>query len=209
LPDAQAIGERSEEIEHFPRRLLPRVLALGAARHQEAQRGRAFSELDQDHANILDHREEHLAQALGLRRALVRIALRRRRPDLVHPCRAGDERRRIGAEASGDVVRIERMGAGEPDEQRRTHRPGIEFQAGDDHRRADRTVDQELAVAAALVPAALASVRERSFECAAVFVWIDAGERVEPIRDGFRRGGFSNGVRYGDHLQLPCSHYRL
>jgi hypothetical protein len=149
-------------------RLLPRFLALAPARHRGSAARRALRELDQHDANVLDHREQHLAQALGLRRALVRIALRRRRPDLVHPRRTGDERRGIGAEARGDVFRVERVGAGEPDEQCRAHRAGIELQAGDDHRRADRPVDQELAVAPALAAAALARVGERRLERGAI-----------------------------------------
>ena len=62
--------------------------------HQEAQRLRALGELDQHDADVLDHREQHLAQALRLRRALVGAARRRQRADFVHPRDAGDQRAR-------------------------------------------------------------------------------------------------------------------
>ena len=152
LPDAEPIGERGEQIEHLARRLLPRFHPLAAAGHQVAQRRGALRELDQHDADVLHHREQHLAQPLRLRRALRGVALRRRRADLVHPRRAGDERRRIGAEARRHIFGIERVGAGKTDQQRRAHGSGIELQAGDDHRGADRPVDQRLAVAAARVP---------------------------------------------------------
>ena len=76
-----------------------RAARLGIGGHQEAQRLRALGELDQHDADVLDHRQQHLAQPLGLRRALVGVTGLRQRADLVHPRDAADQRRDVGAEA--------------------------------------------------------------------------------------------------------------
>ena len=99
LPDAEAVGERREEIERLARGL-PRA-ALVVRADQEAQRLRALGELDQHDADVLDHRQQHLAQVLGLRVALLRVAaLAGDGADRAHARHADDELRDLGAEAA-------------------------------------------------------------------------------------------------------------
>ena len=106
LPDAEAVGERGEEVEHFARRVAAQAHVAG---HQEAQRLRALGELDQHDADVLDHRQQHLAQALRLRGALVGIARVGKHPDFVHPRDTRDQRGGVGAESRADVVGVERV----------------------------------------------------------------------------------------------------
>ncbi len=202
LPDAQPVGQRREEIEHLARGVLSRFGQFRASGHQEAQRRRPLRELDQHDADVLDHREQHLAQPLGLRGPLGRITLRRRGPDLVHPGDAGDERGDVVAEARDDLVRNERIGSREAREQRGPDRAGIELETGEDHRRPHGAVDQRLAVAAGRGAALLARVGQHRLERFAVLVGIDAAQRVEPRRDGLRRAGFLRGVQNGYHRRI-------
>ena len=65
LPDAQSIGERREHVLDLACRLLPQALVRI---HQIAQRLRALGELDQHHADVVDHGKQHLAQVFRLRR---------------------------------------------------------------------------------------------------------------------------------------------
>ena len=125
LPDAEAIGERREEVEHLARDL--RAPARIAA-HQRAQRLRALGELDEHHADVLDHREQHLAQVLRLRGALLLVAALGDGADAAHPRDAGDQRRDVVAEARAHVVGVERAGDGQSDQQRGADRVGVELQ---------------------------------------------------------------------------------
>ena len=155
-------GWRAARRDRAPRARRARA-ALGIAGHQVAQRLRALGELDQHDADVLDHRQQHLAQVLGLRRALVGVAAspaargsrpsaRRRRP-------ASRRRRRtspptvVGVE--GPARRAGRSAAP------REPVAGIELQAGEDRRRAERAIEQRLAVAAARIAAARARIVER------------------------------------------------
>ena len=104
LPDAEPVGERREELEHLVRGALA---PLRVAAHERSQRLRALGELDEDDANVLDHRKQHLAQVLRLRRALLLGGAFGRCANAAHARDAGDERRDFGAEARRDLVRVE------------------------------------------------------------------------------------------------------
>jgi len=103
LPDAEPVGERRKEVLHLAGGLLAQV---GVTGDEVAQRLRPLGELDQDDADVLDHRQQHLAQALGLRGALAGAPGDREHPDLVHPRDPCDQRGDVVAEARGDVVGV-------------------------------------------------------------------------------------------------------
>ena len=137
LPHAEAVGERREEVEHLARRL--RRARLRRRCISVAQRLRALGELDQHDADVLDHREQHLAQVLGLRRALLLAPRCRRRARIdAHPRDAGDQRRDVGAEARRDLFGVERAGDRQAEQQRGARSsPASSLSAGEDRRGAD------------------------------------------------------------------------
>ena len=69
LPDTQAVGQRRINLE----RLQGNPLLLFGPHHIErAHVVQAVAELDEHHADVIDHRQEHLAQVLGLMRLFAR-----------------------------------------------------------------------------------------------------------------------------------------
>ncbi len=64
LPDAQAAGQRRVDVQRLAR---DAPLLLGAHVAQGAHVVQPVGQLDQHHAHIADHGQEHLAQALDLR----------------------------------------------------------------------------------------------------------------------------------------------
>ena len=196
LPDAEPVGERREQVEHLARDLRPQRRVAG---HQRAQRLRAFGELDQNDADVLDHRQQHLAQVLRLRRAFLGVAGRRGRADDAHSRDAGDERRDVVAEFCGDRVGVERARDGQPQQQRRADRIRIELQAGQDRRRAQRAVERRFAVGHRGVAAARTARTRAPRRTTRARGRVLAGEGVEPRGDRLWRGGLRRGVQHGDH----------
>ena len=62
-PDTEPVGERREHLERFLRDALlsRRRIVLGAAQHDDA-----LGELDDRHAHVVDHRDEHTADVVDL-----------------------------------------------------------------------------------------------------------------------------------------------
>ena len=122
----------------------------------------AVGELDQDHADVARHRDDHLAVVLGLR--LV-ARLERQPGQLGHAVdEAGDllaERRRHLLERCARV--LDRVV-----QQRRAQRLGVEPHAGADLRDSDRVGDELLAGLAPLVGVMHARVDERLLDAVAV-----------------------------------------
>ena len=112
---------------------------------------RAVGELDHDDADVAHHREQHLAEALGLR---LRAALEL---DLVELGDAVDELGDLLPESLGDLVLGDRRVLDDVVQDRGDHRLGVEVQVGEDVGDRDRVGDVGLAGAALL-----ALVRARS-----------------------------------------------
>ncbi len=98
LPDAEAVGERREQVERLARRARAHFAGCVFTADQEAQRLRAFGELDQDDADVLDHGQQHLAQVLRLQRARFLGADAGGGADSIHARGADDDLRDFGAE---------------------------------------------------------------------------------------------------------------
>ena len=153
LPDAEAIGERRIDIDHLAR---DGATTLGIAGHQPAHRLRALGELDQDYADVLDHRQQHLAQVLGLQRAFVRVGACGNGVHRVHPRHVDDQRRDVLAERGLDRGGIEAGDARQAEQQCRNQRIGIEPLGGENGCGAERGLDQKLAIVAARIAEARA-----------------------------------------------------
>ena len=110
LPDAEPVRERRVEVEHLASGVAAQDLV---ARHRRAQGREPLRQLDDHDADVLDHREQHLAQVLRLRRALGRGDVRRLRADRRHALDARRERRPA-----------RRRSARRPPPRRRRARPG-------------------------------------------------------------------------------------
>ena len=170
LPDAEAVGERRVDVHHLAR---GDAAAATFASHQMAQRLRPLGKLDQHHADVLDHREEHLAQVLGLRGALLPVGANGERLHGIHPRDALDEGRDVGAERRHDAIAPVAGSLGQPDQQRGRQRVRIESLRGEDAGGAERAGDQRLAIGAAQVAQRLAREFVRGRETLAVGVRVD------------------------------------
>ena len=89
------MGDRGVDVERLARDRL--LLGRGKAR-ERAHVVEAVGELDDDDANVLSHRQEHLAKVLDLRVLLRLIRNSRKLRDAV------DEARDLGAELLGDLL---------------------------------------------------------------------------------------------------------
>ena len=105
---------------------------------------RAVGELDHDHAHVAHHREQHLAEALGLR---LGAALEL---DLVELGDAVDELGDRRAESLGDLLLGDRRVLDDVVQDRRDHRLRIEAQVGEQVGDRDGMGDVRLARAALL-----------------------------------------------------------
>ncbi len=197
LPDAQPVGERREEIEHLARR---RLLHRDVARAREVAKGLgALGELDHHHAHVLDHREQHLAQPLRLRRALRRIAAVGSGAHVFHACDAGDERVHFRTEALDEFAGVEAGCCGQAQKQRGADARRIELQGGEDDRAAESPVEQRLAVTRPRARTALACMGE------GVLQQPDFGGRVElaqarqPCGNALPAVVFRVGMKDGNH----------
>ena len=103
-----------------------------------------IGELDQDHADVLGHRDDQLAVVLGLG-VLAALEL-----DAGQLRDALDELRDLLAELGADVLDLDLGVLDGVVEQRRRERGLVEPEAGEDLRRAPRVIDELLAGAAQL-----------------------------------------------------------
>ena len=95
----------------------------------------AVGELDQDHAQVAHHRQQHLAEVLGLR-FLAALEL-----DLIELGDAIDDLGDVVAEARGDVGLGDRRVFDDVVQDRADDGVGIEVQVGEDFGRRDRMGD--------------------------------------------------------------------
>ena len=147
LPHAETVRERRVDVQRLARhgatRLVRRV-------REEAQRLRAAREADEHDPDVLDHREEHLAQHLGLRLpGGLLLALRgepaRHDPQAVQLPDAGDERGDRGIELRREPLLgiLEVLGHG-IEEARRACR-AVQPQRREVRGQAQRVIDRRLA----------------------------------------------------------------
>ena len=141
---AEPVRERGEHLE----RLAGLALLLG--RRQEPQRAHVVQpvgELDDQHARVAGHRDDHLADRLGLGR--------RAELDLVELGDAVDEVRDLGAELRLDVGERQPGVLDGVVQQRRDQRGGVHAELGQDRRHRERVGDVRVAALAQLAAVAL------------------------------------------------------
>ena len=92
---AQAVGERGEDLEGLARLLL---LLLGRQEREGPHVVQAVGELDDEHPRVLGHRDDHLADRLGLRRVA--------ELHLVELGDAVDQEGDLAAELLGELVEL-------------------------------------------------------------------------------------------------------
>ena len=138
---AEAVRDRGVDLERLAR---DRAAFRRRHRAERAHVVGAVRELDHDHADVADHGEQHLAEALGLRLGAAPEL------DLVELADAVDELRHVAAEARRDLV----LGVGcvlhDVVEDRGHHRLRVELEVGEQVGDGDRVRDVRLARAAPL-----------------------------------------------------------
>ena len=142
---------------------------------------RALGELDQDDANILDHREQHLAQVLGLQVALFLASAVRRGADRAHARRADDHLRDLGAETLGELGGVETGDRWRTEEDRRAHRVRVDLEPRDDRRGTERAIEPGLAVGGGEMAIAQSCRFERLGDRRALVGRVRSADLVEPI----------------------------
>ncbi len=141
------LASGSEEVEHPHARRPPGgslSMAAPPVIRKRSVSGSCSGELDQHDADVLDHRQQHLAAAAPparrARRRRLAAAWRGSRPSGPHRPRAW---RRSAPKAGRDVIRVERVRAGEALERSAARTvPASSFQRGDESspfRRRDRS----------------------------------------------------------------------
>ena len=158
LPYAEPIGQRREQILRLARGL---EAIVAFAPDQKPQRLRALGKLDEDHADVADHRQQHLAQILRLSVSILFRCSRAgdlRRADRTHARNAGDQLRDVGTEFCAKLVGVEAVEVRRAEQNGGAHRIGIELEAGDDGCRCQRAVEPGLAVGGAAVAVQLACI---------------------------------------------------
>ena len=139
--DAEPVRERRVDLERLARLLHLLLLAEVLDRAQVVE---AVGELDQDHADVLGHRDDHLPVVLGLG---VLAALE------LDPGQLGDAVDELGDLVAELVLDRLQVGVGVLDdvvEERGGDRLLVEVELGEDLRDAERVVDELLARAALL-----------------------------------------------------------
>ena len=130
--DPEAVGDGRVDLERFPGDALLLVGGHGVQRLHVVQ---AVGELEQDHADVLHHRQHHLAEALHLQLGAAAEVQLLELADAVH------EGRDLGAEARGDFVLGGRGVLDDVVHQRRGDALVVEVQvrqdSGDGHRVGD------------------------------------------------------------------------
>ena len=134
--EPEPLGHRRIDVERLARDEAP----LGRRQRLDgAQVMGAVGELDQDDAQVAHHREQHLAEVLGLRFLAVLEA------DLIELGDPVDDLGHIVAEAAGDVGLGDRGVLDDIVQDRAHDGVGIQMQLGEDLRRRDRVGDVGLA----------------------------------------------------------------
>ena len=141
-PDAQAVRDRRVDLERLAR---DRLLLRRRQRRQRAHVVQAVGELDDDDADVLGHRQEHLAQVLDLRVFLRLIRDARQLGDAV------DERGDLVAEARGDFFARDDRVFDDVVEQRGGDRRAVHLEIGQDRGDGERVLDVRLAGGPALL----------------------------------------------------------
>ena len=154
FPDTEPIGQRRVKFKGFTRHLHPQVTGVGSIK---TQRLRPTGQTQHDDANILDHRQQHLAQHFNLRLDLDRVNFAGleigghktlgNRPQLVQPGNATDQMRRRLAEAFLDAGNAMFVLRRDGKQHRRDARLGVHFQAGNNHGHAQRVRPDAFATA--------------------------------------------------------------
>ena len=153
LPDAEPLGQRRVDLH----RLAGDALLL--VRRQAVQRAHvveAVGELDEDDPDVLGHRQQHLADVLGLLLLVAVGAEARQLRDAV------DELGDLGAEALLDVGQAVLGVLGDVVQERGLDRDRVDAELGQDLGRGDRVGDVRLAGRAALAGVGLDRQVERA-----------------------------------------------
>ena len=141
LPDAEPFGERRVDLHGLAS---DADLLLRGQRVERPHVVQPVRELDQDDPDVLGHREQHLADVLGLLLLVAVGAEARQLGDAV------DELRDLRPEALLDVAERELGVLGDIVEERRLDRDRIDAELRDDLGRGDRVRDVRLAGGATL-----------------------------------------------------------
>ena len=137
----EPVGDRRVDVERFARHA---AALLGRHRAQRAHVVQPVGELDQDHAHVARHREQHLAEVFRLR--FLAIA----KLDLVQLRQPVDQFRDLRAESLGDFGLGDALVLHHVVQQRRHDRLRIELPAGADFGDRERMRDVRLAALAIL-----------------------------------------------------------
>ena len=174
--------------------------SAASPRHERAQRLRALGELDQHHAHVLDHRQQHLAQVLRLQGPLGLVDGIRGRADFAHARNARRPRsphRRRNVRSTSSASNAPATG--------RPRSSALRTESASSCR-----PPRIVAVPSARSSAGFAIGHDRDVACsraksnAAANVARSSGEYVigegiEPRGDRLRRGGVRCGVQHGNH----------
>ena len=203
LPYAQAIGQRREEIERLARGLGAGVGRRIVTADQEAQCLRALGELDQDDADVLDHRQQHLAQILRLQVVILPGGAAGRGANRAHARRADDDLCDLGADGFRERRRVEAGRERCAEQDGGAHRVGVELERGDDACRAERAIEPRLAIGRAQPCIANARRVQRLADRGALGRCVRGGDMVDPRGERFRVRGRQRARRRGVN---DCNH---
>ena len=205
LPDPQPLGERRVDLEGLARD--PELL-LRRQRGDRPHVVEAIGELDEDDADVVRHRQEHLPDVLGL---LLLVAEGRELGQLGH---AVDELRDLRPEPLLDVGQRVLGVLRDVVEELGLDRDRVHAEVGKDLGGGDRVRDERLAGGSFRVPVRLDREVDRSLDRRDVGVWIVAQDRrdhrlterggrilARPGRAG-RPGG---GLRFHDGAVRDCA----
>ena len=134
--DPEPVRERRVHLERLPRLLRLLLLAEVLDRPHVVQ---AVGELDEDDADVLRHRDDHLAVVLGLRLLAALEADPRQLGDAL------DEQRDVGAELGPELLDVRVRVLDHVVQQRGGDRLLVEMELRTDARDAERVVDELLA----------------------------------------------------------------
>ena len=190
LADAEAVGQRRVDLHRLQRLL---ALLVGVGERGGAHVVQAVGQLDEDHADVVDHRQDHLAQVLGLLRLLALAALvvplvlpveRGGAAQLGDPLdQLGDARAELPGElllgGAGVLDHVVQQGGGEG--------LGVELHLGEDARGGDGVEDVGLAALAPLLGVGLGGVGVGALD------QVGVGARQLAVDD----------LQQGGHLGLP------
>ena len=150
LPQAQAVGERREHLARLEREPLARG---GMSIPRGAEIDQLPREPRQHQPRIADHRQQHLAQRLGLRRLeVVRGRRHRRQADVAEMRELARQRADRGAEMQLDFARLRGRGGEGRLRQQRGGEHRVFGQRSDDDRRFGGLIDGRARHAPAFEP---------------------------------------------------------